>query len=233
MKEKPMLAVITGDVTGFSIIPARKRSSLLNHLKVMFETVHKTWPGIVRAPFEVYRGDSFQGVLLEPALALRVVIFIRAGLRSGFIMDRKSVRCDARMAIGVGTIDYLPSDRGAEGDGEAFRRSGRLLDRMKGEHRLLIDGPFTEIIDELNTEFGLLDVLIAKWSAGQAGAVMHVMLGRSQRDVAKALRISPSAVTQRLKGAGVSSVERLLARYQHVMQSEGQSLNKPEIKVPA
>lgn len=116
--------------------------------------------------------------------------------------------------------DYLPQARGAEGDGEAFRRSGRLLDAMKGEHHLLIDTPNPEITNELNTEFGLLDALIARWQAGQAGAAMHVLRGLGPRDVAKLLHISSSAVTQRLKSAGLSPIRGLLERYEHLMISK-------------
>ena len=58
----------------------------------------------VAAGPEFYRGDGWQMVVDEPAQSLRVALFYRAALRSRM----ESRQFDARMAIAIGTIDFVP-----------------------------------------------------------------------------------------------------------------------------
>jgi hypothetical protein len=232
-KKKRLYAVITGDIVGYSGFSITGREALLDHAKSLFGRTSIFWPEAFASGFEIYRGDSFQAVLSTPALALKTAIFVRAGLRAGVHENHSLISCDARVSIGVGTVDFMPEHRGAEGDGDAFRRSGLLLDAMKGERRLLIKTPAAEVDEELNTEFGFLDFLISKWTREQAEAVMHRVIDGSHRDVAGALNISPSAVTQRLKGAGIGAISALLVRYERLMLDEVSKLNSRRIKVMA
>ncbi len=169
------------------------------------------------SPFEIHRGDSFQGVLSEPERALSVAIIIRVNLRKGFESQRRQKLLDARIAIGIGSIDFLPNGRGTEGDGEAFRLSGPILDEMKGDRRLIIRTSQENIHEELDTECALLDALINKWSGEQAEAILCQIRGLSQKEAAKELRNSQPAVRLRLKGGGSWAVELLLKRYRQLI----------------
>lgn len=220
MSESSFFAVITGDVTGSSRISTEQRGRFLEHLKGLFRLIADTWPDLIRAPFHIYRGDSFQGVLFDPSAALRISLVVRTGLRSGFSIGTGTVVTDARMAIGVGGISYLPEDSSAEADGEAFRRSGQLLDNMSDPFRLLIATPSGEADEELNVELGLLDAIIDKWSVSQAEAMEHFILGYSQREIARKIDISPAAVNQRLKTAGSRAVENALKRFENVINGK-------------
>ncbi len=97
--EASLFAVITGDVTGSSRIPANDRSNFLDHLKGLFQTIGDTWPGLLRTPFQIYRGDGFQAALSDPRLALRVALVIRSGLRSGYSTESRSILTDAEKAF--------------------------------------------------------------------------------------------------------------------------------------
>jgi len=37
---------------------------------------------------------------------------------------------DTRMAIAIGTVDFVPDDRVSRGDGHAYRDSGNALEQM-------------------------------------------------------------------------------------------------------
>jgi hypothetical protein len=227
MRDLNLYAVLTGDLVGFSKFIDIDRNHMLSILKTSFNTIENIIPGSVSARFAIYRGDSFQGVLSHPKDALRVAIFIRASLRHSFERKQRRYAIDARIAVGIGTIDFLHADLGSEGDGEAFRRSGPILDRMKstkGDQRLVIRTPWQEINDELDIECALVDVLINKWSTEQAQAIIQQIQGLTQEKIAKSLGVSQPAVQQRLKSAGGWAIEELCRRYERLIlkvQSSG------------
>ncbi|KAA0241373.1 MAG: hypothetical protein EDM70_18280 [Candidatus Brocadia sp. AMX2] len=156
-------------------------------------------------------------MLSKPEAALRIAIVIRAGLRHGFEAKQRRYALDARIAVGVGSIDFLPAGRGSEGDGEAFRRSGPILDKMKGDQRLLIRTPWQDIDTELGIECALLDALINRWSAEQSQAILGQIRGLTQERAAKDFGISQPAVRQRLKSAGGWAIEELCRRYEQLI----------------
>ncbi|MCF6156993.1 MAG: hypothetical protein E3K32_00145 [wastewater metagenome] len=217
MKNPNLYAVITGDIVASSRLKANQRRYLLTVLKSSFKTIGDILPGVVYAPFEIYRGDSFQGVLSKPEAALRASLVIRASLRYGLKMKQRRYALDARIAVGIGSVDFLPAGRGSEGDGEAFRFSGPTLDRMKGDQKLLIRTSWQDINAEFDVECALLDALISRWSAEQAQAIIGQMRGSTQEKIARELGISQPAVRQRLKSAGGWAVEELCRRYEQVI----------------
>lgn len=218
MKNNKIYAVLTGDVIGSSQFDEMRDKMLLS-LKDSFENMKK----IVTSeeflcPFEIYRGDSFQGVISRPEAALLIAIGIRASLLSSFRKSKK--RLDARIAIGIGTIDYLPGDRGLEGTGDAFILSGKTLDNMKkGKQNLIIKTPWPKINDELQIECSLLDALINRWTYEQSQAVLKQIQGMKQEDIAKELGISQPAVGQRLRTAGAPAYLNFVSRYKLIIKN--------------
>lgn len=232
MKNNELYAVVTGDIVGSSKLTVTQRSRLLLVLKSSFKTTENILPDGIRAPFEIHRGDSFQGVLSKPEAALRVAIVIRASLRHGFQTKQRRYALDARIAVGIGPIGFLPAGRGAEGDGAAFRRSGQTLDEMKGDQRLIIRTPWHEVDSELDIECALLDALVTRWSAEQAQAILGQILGLTQERAAREFGISQPAVRQRLKSAGGWAIEELCRRYEQlVAEKKAQGLIIKQNKV--
>jgi len=216
-KKADYYAVITGDIVRSSDIDSDERRHLLDLLKDSFASVEEIFPGILHSPFEIHRGDSFQSVLIRPEQALGAAIIIRIKLRGGFLTPKGLKKIDARMAIGIGTVDFLPDGHGGEGEGEAFRLSGPYLDRMKGDRRLSINTPQKEVNAELDTECNLFDVLINKWTKEQAQVILLQIRKFTQEISATELQISQPAVRLRLKGAGGWAVEKFLQRYTHLV----------------
>ena len=223
MMKNDLYAVVTGDIIGSSRFKEKTYRELMLALNLSFETIKETWPNISYGPFRTYRGDSFQGILSRPEKALHVAIVIRACLRSFFQIKRRRNAVDARIAIGIGTISSLPHGPVAEGDGEAFRRSGPILDKIEQEKRskthtqLFIKTPWNEVDTELEVECILLDALINRWSAEQAEAILDQMRGLTQRAAARKHGITQSAVSQRLLDAGGHAIRKLCRRYQSLI----------------
>jgi hypothetical protein len=214
-----IVCVITGDVVGFSKLDVSGRQRMLAVLKSSFRSVASALPGS-RPSFEIYRGDSFQGILLKPESALRSAACLRAELRFRFKAGSRREVPDIRLAAGIGRADYLPQGRFLEGDGEAFRFSGPFLDAMKGDRRLSIHTPWPEINSEFEAVSALLDAVIHRWSAEQAQAVAGFLRGLGQLETAKALGISQPAVRQRLRSAGGWAVDLACRRFEFLIEKK-------------
>ncbi len=241
METGKIYAVLTGDLIGSSRFRIEEREEILSILKDSFKIIS---PDIIESPFGIFRGDSFQGVLSRPDEALKAALIIRSSLRSKF--KERRPRLDARIAIGIGTIDYLPRDQAGEGDGEAFRNSGPELDKMKkGEQNSIIRTPWTDINEELRTECALFDALIQRLTKEQAEATLYhickikICLGEIPNDfyfqdfiqgetqegitqevIAKILNISQPALSQRLKTGGFWAVQVFLERFKVIIQNK-------------
>ncbi|CAN5380654.1 SatD family protein [soil metagenome] len=210
-----IFAVITGDIVKSSQLNIHKKKILLSSLKKLFHSINKE--GKMAAPFQIYRGDSFQGVLKNPLDALQVGILLKTGLKTSFETSLKN-SWDARIAIGIGEIDFLQK-KGSEGDGPAFRRSGPVLDEMKGETRLLIRTPWPTVDLEFEVATAFLDVIISKWSSSQAEVISEQINGFTQQEIAQKINISQAAVNYRLKNAGWNALNKFLKRYELVINS--------------
>jgi hypothetical protein len=231
-KKQKQVAVITGDVVRSTVVKDRAR--LAKVMKHAMEAIDKSGFGVVR-PFEIYRGDSFQGVV-EVKDAMKVALTIRARLRQWegpvqFSAAGKTVRTtgvrmpimlsllpDARVAIGLGTVSYR-SSKVVESDGEAYRNSGRALDELgRTWGRLALSTPWDDMNAEFGTSMRLLDALVGKWSSASAQAMfLYLTKGSTQSELSGLLGISQPAVHKRLSGADQSAVQAMIDRYEEVV----------------
>lgn len=214
-------AVLTGDIVGSSRLKGKEQLELKASLKQSFELVKKIYPDTDSLPsFDIFRGDSFQGVLDNTLYALEASLLIRANLRKDQTSESdQQVNWDARIAIGIGEIDYLP-DNVSEGDGPAYRSSGPVLDTLKKDVKLEVQTPWKEINDELNTECALLDAVISRWTSPQAEAVMMLLEGKDRKQIGQELGISQAAVHYRVKGSGWFAVEKFINRYHTIIRKK-------------
>lgn len=202
----PIFAVITGDIVRSRSLDAR-REEVLTCLKGILRAAERFGKEKRKVLFsEIYRGDSFQGVIADPQQALRIALFIRAEL----LKIRRGVRVEARLAVGFGTIDHLSRDRIEESDGEAFRLSGRALDGMKSYRRLAMAAPDPTVGRTLTVLAALVDVAAARWTVEQAEVVALWLQGLTQEAISGRIAVSQPAVQQRLKTAGVYALEEVL-----------------------
>lgn len=220
-------AVINGDMIGSTRLNKARREFYLGQLKTLFDILKKEKAfGVIRS-FQVYRGDSFQGALVKPEKSLQVMLMIRSYMRmltarygakakKSIAVNRSSFNTltDLRLAVGIGSVSKL-NIKLMESDGEAFHRSGKLIDSMKKSGvNMAIETPWPDKNEELEVFFGLLDAIISRWSPQQAEVVYHRLQGLNQTQIAEQLKTSVSAINQRLKTANWSSVGKLLVLFE-------------------
>lgn len=216
-----MIAVLTADLIDSSLYEENVLLEVLNTLKKEFQKITEEYEvGDVR--LQIYRGDSFQGIIKRPENALQIALQIKTAINRIHLKETKKNKAyskiaDFKIAIGIGVQD-VEREAIAESNGPAFQFSGRTLDEMKTEHRKTkLKTDFKEINGEFNTSLYLLDTITDKWSTASAEVVYYLLKGLKEREVAAAIHISQSAVNQRKKAAGWDAISVLLDRYREVI----------------
>jgi hypothetical protein len=125
-------AVITGDIVSSTKFPETERLKLHDVMVQGGETLCRIFPLAMPWNLEIFRGDSWQLVVTDPSLSLRIALFYRAFLRAHL----EEFKVDSRLAIALGTIDFIPHNRISAGDGQAFQKSGHLLEKMPKHSRM-------------------------------------------------------------------------------------------------
>ena len=209
-----MQAVITGDLIDSTKYTSQELDTILDVVNREFEHFRSAYD----ADFKIFRGDSFQGIVLDPTIALDLVILIKTAVNKLPIKNKKiSGLPDFRIAIGIGTIN-LKRESILESNGEAFQFSGRALDTMKGDYpRLLLKTIDEDLNDEFNVHFSLLDSVTSKWSMSSAEVIYFLHKGYKEVKIAETLGINQSAVNHRKKVANWDSISLLLDRYRTVV----------------
>lgn len=201
MTEKnTIISVITGD-----IVQSRQADSAtwLARLKKVLSSEGKsprTW--------EIYRGDSFQVEVKDPAQAFLIAIRIKAAI--------KTVKnLDVRMAIGIGDKKFA-SNRVAESDGDAFIRSGETLETLKkSKHKLAIKTPWEEFDREMNICFRLAGIPMDDWTPNSAELIQILTNNRylTQKALAKRLGVTQPSISERQNRSHYEEVMELEELY--------------------
>jgi hypothetical protein len=209
--KKHIAAVVTGDVNASSRMPVKEARRLEQLLKTCFRDLVSDLTDAQADGFTSFRGDSWQFVVMAPALAVRAALFFRSALL--FHSDREfGSRIHSAASIGFGRIKYMPSKASSAGGGEAFENSGKRLDklrrRMPGMGALGL-GETDLFLDSL---LGVFDALVRHWTALQAQAVNFALQGLTQVEIAKKWNppISQQAVHKHLLSAGWPAIDPAL-----------------------
>lgn len=201
--------VITGDIVQSSKIVLHERQSLLNRIQAIAHETSK-WGKI---KVEVFRGDSFQVVVDSVEESLKIAILFRAGLL-GATPAPGNVKWDARVALGIGSIDFDQDDSVIESDGEAFRNSGREFDKLEKSDRLALKTPWNDINDEFRVSTAFVDCVISEWTIMQAQVVYLALLsGNTQKEIAQKLQKTPQAISKLANGSKLKLIELYLERF--------------------
>lgn len=200
-KTAGLTSVITGDI---------KHSRKVKTPKLWLSPLKKILSEAGSSPhaWEVYRGDSFQVEIINPADALQFAIRIKAALKT--LKD-----ADVRMAIGIGKKEFT-SSRLAESNGQAFIYSGEKLETLKKERtNLAIQTPWTEVDKELNVLIKLGLIAMDHWTRRSAELVALLMSSGdlTQKKLAKKLNITQSSISERMQRSYYSEIMDLEAVY--------------------
>ncbi|WP_421920414.1 hypothetical protein [Marinifilum sp.] len=220
------VAVLTGDLIRSRKLQNGDLELVLEELPRCFEEIKNRY--LTKGGyFEFYRGDSFQILIHEPELALKVALILRARLRSLFaakvsMKGTIDVKSDARISIGIGTM-RMQNSRVVESQGEAFELSGMELDKMgKESQELSIKTPWDEINNELRVNCLFADNTINNWSAKTAESVFRYLLyDETQDQQAGYFNITQPAVRKRLMVQGnMKAMDAFIQRSQKIIQQQ-------------
>jgi hypothetical protein len=215
-------AIITGDIINSSLLPKRIRGKLYPHLDAFIKSLGKDITG------EVNHGDWFRVILNNPAVALRTALNIKCYMKGMTAQHLSpsvkrnsdaSFKIDARIAIGIGKVDFINSRLGTS-DGEAFQLSGRTLDRIKSSHHTLAAASSNAAInDELNVLLILLDAVFLKITPQQCQVIRRKLNGMKETDIAAELKIIQSAVNQRSTAGSWHAIEAAVNRFETIIKN--------------
>lgn len=196
------VAILTGDIVSSAQLPAAQRSVLL--AQWLRETLGSS-------AFELSQGDTFQ-VQAAPAEALGLALRIRAHLRA--VAPLGKYRPDARISIGVGEVAFAGRSLGKSA-GTAFERSGRGLQTLKQRlAQVQIHSGNAGFDAGCNAGLGLLEVIVRRWTTGQAAVVEAALGGLNQQQIGELRGVSQPAIQQQLQAAGWPGIAGLLGYYQ-------------------
>lgn len=202
-------AVITGDLINSSKLSPKEWEKLHAVMNEGSRLLRESFKEIVPLDVDIFRGDSWQMLVLEPAKALRISLFYRAMIRAK--MEMRSL--DTRMAIAIGKIDSIPKTRVSEGHGEAYKLSGEALDSLyrSKSGNLYFVHENDEHAATLDIIVRLIDAIATRWTDKQALAISGALKGMKQEDIADKLwekKITQQAIAQHLSRAGWNALEK-------------------------
>ena len=219
-------AVLTGDIVGSSRLSTDERRALHSRFNQSAARLEKEFAGQILHKPEIVRGDSWQFAIADPREALRMALFFRALIR----ITLPDADIDTRIAIGFGTVDFLPGENLSSGDGQAYRLSGEGLEELQKTFRMGLFFPAearSDLTEALDVIVKLIDREAGKWTQAQAESFAGALLGLTQQEIASdwvARDITQQAVAQHLERAGWSTIEIGLDFFEHTLPG---ALSKP------
>jgi hypothetical protein len=197
-------SVITGD-----IVQSRKSES--DWLPVLKKTL--SMEGKSPRVWEIFRGDSFQVEIKDPARAFFAAVRIKSAIKT-------MANLDVRMAIGIGGKN-ADREKLAESDGEAFINSGEKFETLKKvKQTLAIKTPWPAFDRDMNICFKLACIPMDDWTPNSAELV-HLLTqheGLTQTELARKLDVSQPAVSERQNRAHYDEIMELDGLYREKIQ---------------
>lgn len=217
--DERIFAVLTGDLVGSSQLAAADSRRALDLLRAAAGHFGEACPGSVSTEMDTFRHDSWQWLLESPELALRAAVFLRAWLK---MESRPQAPLDTRIAIGLGPVEEIDSQRISNSRGPAFTASGKALDAMTDQRLVLAVPAGSEEEGSVLTALSrasvpLLDGIVSDWTAAESRAVAGALRGWTQEESARQWPaddgdqgISRQAVSKSLRRSHWNRVESVL-----------------------
>ena len=210
------VAVLTGDLVRSTALSHEDLVCVRNVLETATREVSGWGRGAVHGP-DVFRGDSWQVVLLDGTSALRAAVYLRAVLRA------LEHRPDTRIAIGVGGAEVIDEGEVSRSVGEAFTLSGRALDDMNRFEGFKLAVPrWSASQAYLPTVVALCDHIVGTWSPSQAKVALEVLRpdAGTQEDIGQALDVSRQFVNKVYRQSGLSAVMMAIEAFESLSRGE-------------
>jgi hypothetical protein len=172
-------AVLTGDLVKSSRLTSADSKSAMERLKKIAREFDQQHPNSVVGRMDTFRHDSWQLLIEQQALAIRLAVFLRAALK---MKSDANTKYDTRISIGFGKVELISKRRVSDSRGPAFTNSGKGLDAMDGQRLSLITGDDEFVLWRgLNSGIiPLLDCIVCDWTPVESRAVYGALKGWTQ-----------------------------------------------------
>lgn len=213
--DKKCYAVLTGDLIKSSSYETEKLLSIQVLFPNIIQKFQNTYPNSIIGTSDIFRGDSWQIALNKPELALRLAIFIMAYLKA-------HEKPATRIAIGIGTAQYINELKISLSTGDAFTLSGHALDQMTS---------YFDLTGALNKEVGamanwlpmclhLCGSLIRTWTRRQSEIISVALMLEVPKHERIAEILNPSVRKQTVTDALQSANWRAILGAINVFEDE-------------
>lgn len=204
-------AVITGDISNFTQLSDPDRQRVIRETETLIQSwvAHPGWA-------EVFRGDSYQIRIDDPALALDRAIQLICWFKTRKVGDNQT-ELGGRISIGIGSVAYTGKSV-LDSDGEAFHLSGRNFDAMDRGTFLEISTSDPKWNKQISIVLSFINILIGQWTPEQAEVIYLSLEGYTQTRMAQQLGINQSAVHNRLK---ISNWKAVRAGLDYIIELTG------------
>lgn len=215
MAEKSFLAVLTGDLIKSSALSSDELNQVRELVLTSVQELDSWAPdnsAVIAGEAEFFRGDSWQAALLQPRLSFRAAIWLRARLIHQGL-------CDSRIAVGLGTTDFIDTKRISLSSGESFHLSGHALDELSKQIDLTVAiSPEKEPVlsNWLPVVSQLCDGHLSRWTQRQA-EVMALLLHPSSpthQEIANQLSVTRQTVTATIESAQGNAIEAAVESFE-------------------
>lgn len=215
------VAVLTGDIVGSSKLDAERRIYLYKTFPLLSDILLEKYHDNISYKISNFRGDGWQLIVNSPSKAFEISLFIRTFIRYKF----QNEKLDTRIAIGIGSVQFIPEDNVSAGDGPAYLSSGRLLESFSHQYMGIRFSSVKEnlLLSSLENLVSVLDLIITSWGPGQSQAVNLALQGYTQTEIAKKWQPNPikqPSVSKSLQTAGWDQLKYSLTLLETLISSQ-------------
>lgn len=225
-------AIISGDIISYTTLNESEKLKLEKELNSFLLLLKKEYNVFGR----IIKGDYMEFYIPETEKALRIALIIKSFIKyiAFGIKTKNNTQNDRiktfqtygiRLAIGIGDLERLDLKKGII-DGEAIYMSGRLISSLKTydkeraivKNTLFIKTYSNNLNNEMDALITLLDKVISDATAKQSEVIFYKLRNFSEKEIAKILDISQSAVNQHSTSAGWNAIEKAVLRFEHIIK---------------
>lgn len=221
--------VISGDFISYTSLSTTEKQVLEQSLKQLFKELALRFNTYSR----LVKGDYLECVVPNPKNGLAVVLAIKTFIKSLEIEEKTSSArsrvfqiYSIRLAMGLGTLDRFDREKNVI-DGDAIYRSGRAIsdESTHNKERIVIKNTLffsskDEVLNEaIETVIGLLDHILARATSKQHEVLYLKLMGNSEKEIAKQLKISQSSVNQHSTASGWNAIEKSVSYFDNTLSA--------------
>lgn len=225
-------ATLSADVISYTnLLEGEKREleSRINELLADLAKTYKEFSFFGR----LVQGDYIECAINSPKHALRIALLLKTRIKSfDFIRTKaKDKRLKyfneygVRLAVAIAPLQKLDPAKGII-DGEAIYLSGRAIKNLStsDKQKIVIKNTLffcsnnSQLQEQFDTVFSLLDVILSKCSAKQSQIIYYKLLNLSEKEISQQLSKSQSTISQHSTAAGWLSIEKAVNYFENTIQ---------------